>query len=45
MLAPALTFVILSILKLVFGSLAVDEEAEHNGLDISEHTESAYARD
>ncbi len=40
--APALTFVILTVLKLVFGSLTVDEEAEHNGLDISEHSESAY---
>jgi len=40
--APVLTFVILSVLKLVFGSLSVDEEAEHNGLDISEHSESAY---
>jgi Amt family ammonium transporter len=40
--APALTFVILTLLKLLFGSLTVDEEAEHNGLDISEHSESAY---
>jgi Amt family ammonium transporter len=41
-LAPAATFVILSVLKLVFGTLTVDEEAEHDGLDISEHSESAY---
>jgi len=44
-LASALTFVILSVLKLAFGTLTVDEEAEHNGLDISEHSESAYTTD
>jgi Amt family ammonium transporter len=43
--APLLTFGILSVLKLVFGGLAVDEEAEFNGLDISEHSESAYTTD
>ena len=41
-LAPLATFVLLTILKLVFGGLRVDEEAEHNGLDLSEHSESAY---
>ena len=40
--APALTFVILSILKPLFGGLRVDEENEHEGLDLSEHSESAY---
>jgi len=40
--APAMTFVILSVLKLVFGSLRTDAEAEHEGLDLSEHSESAY---
>ena len=40
--APVLTFVILSVLKLVFGSLRVDEEAEVEGLDLSQHSESAY---
>ena len=42
-LAPVATFVILSILKLVFGSLRVTEEEEYNGLDLSSHSESAYA--
>jgi Amt family ammonium transporter len=40
--ATALTFVILSILKPLFGGLRVDEEDEHEGLDLSEHSESAY---
>ncbi len=40
--APLLTFIILTVLKLVFGNLTVDEEGEHVGLDISEHSESAY---
>lgn len=40
--APAMTFVILSILKLVFGSLRADAEAESEGLDLAEHSESAY---
>ena len=38
-----MTFVILLALKLVFGSLRVSEEAEYEGLDVSEHSESAYA--
>ena len=42
-LAPLATFVLLTILKLVFGGLRVDEEAEHNGLDLAEHSESAYS--
>ena len=40
--APLATFVILSGLKLVFGSLRVDDESEAGGLDLSEHSESAY---
>jgi len=41
-LGPVLTLVILSLLKLVFGDLSVSAEAEHAGLDLSEHSESAY---
>jgi Amt family ammonium transporter len=40
--APLATLVILMALKLVFGSLRVDEEAEEVGLDLSEHSEAAY---
>jgi Amt family ammonium transporter len=40
--APIATAVILMILKLVFGSLRVSEEDEFGGLDLSEHSESAY---
>jgi ammonium transporter, Amt family len=42
-LAPVATFLILTVLKLVFGSLRVSEEDEFNGLDLSSHEESAYA--
>lgn len=41
-LAPVLTLVILTLLKLVFGNLRATEEGEHAGLDLSEHSESAY---
>jgi ammonium transporter, Amt family len=41
--APLASLVILSVLKLVFGSLRVSDEAEFEGLDVSEHSESAYA--
>jgi Amt family ammonium transporter len=41
-LGPVLTIVILSLLKLVFGDLAASAEGQHEGLDISEHSESAY---
>lgn len=41
-LAPAITIVILMLLKLVFGDLVASSEGEHVGLDISEHSESAY---
>jgi Amt family ammonium transporter len=40
--AAALTFVILSALRMLFGDLRVDEEGQHEGLDLSEHSESAY---
>jgi len=40
--SPIATFVILTVLKLVFGSLRVEEEEEVEGLDLSQHSESAY---
>ncbi len=40
--APIMTFLILSALSLVFGSLRVPEEDEVEGLDLSQHAESAY---
>ena len=40
--APVMTLIILTALKLVFGSLRVDPEAEAEGLDLSEHSEAAY---
>ena len=41
--APVATFIILSVLKLFFGSLRVHEEDESVGLDLSEHAETAYS--
>jgi Amt family ammonium transporter len=41
-LAPVLTIAILFALKMVFGDLSVSEEDEHSGLDLSQHSESAY---
>jgi len=41
--APFATLVILKALGLVMGSLRVDEESEFEGLDLAEHSESAYA--
>ncbi|HTO69333.1 MAG TPA: ammonium transporter [Myxococcota bacterium] len=41
--APAASFVILMALRLVFGSLRVSDEEEFEGLDLSAHSESAYA--
>jgi Amt family ammonium transporter len=38
-----LTFVILMVLRVVCGSLRVTEEAEHEGLDLSLHSETAYS--
>jgi Amt family ammonium transporter len=40
--APAVTLVILGALRAVFGTLRVDDEAEHEGLDLAEHSETAY---
>jgi Amt family ammonium transporter len=41
--APTVTLVILVGLRWAFGSLRVSEEKEFEGLDVSEHSESAYA--
>ena len=40
--APVATAIILSLLKVVFGSLRVPEEDEVEGLDLTQHSESAY---
>src|SRR5262245_24460598 len=40
--APLATVAILSLLRVVFGPLRVAEEDEIGGLDLSEHSESAY---
>jgi Amt family ammonium transporter len=40
--APAMTLAILLALRAVFGTLRVDDEAEHEGLDLAEHSETAY---
>jgi len=40
--APIATVVILGLLRVVFGSLRVDDEIEVGGLDLGEHSESAY---
>ncbi|MGH0031758.1 MAG: ammonium transporter [Myxococcota bacterium] len=40
--APVATLVILFALKLVFGNLRVSDEAEFEGLDLAEHSETAY---
>jgi len=40
--APIATAVILGLLGVMFGSLRVAEDAEQEGLDLSEHSESAY---
>ena len=41
--APLATVVILGALKMVFGSLRVSDEDEVEGLDLSQHSESAYS--
>lgn len=41
--APLMTVVILMALKAAFGSLRVSEEEEVEGLDLSQHSENAYA--
>ena len=40
--APTVTIVILLALRAVFGNLRLDEEAEFLGVDLAEHSESAY---
>jgi len=40
--APLATLVILYALKMVFGNLRLDEEAEFAGVDLAEHSETAY---
>ncbi len=40
--APAATVVILLVLRTVFGTLRLDEEAEFDGVDLAEHSETAY---
>jgi len=40
--APVATLVILFLLRLAFGDLRVSEEAEFEGLDVAEHSETAY---
>jgi len=42
--AGILSFAILYVLKLVMGDLRVSEEAEHEGLDLAEHQETAYGQ-
>jgi Amt family ammonium transporter len=41
--APIATFLILTVMRLAFGSLRVTEEEEVEGLDLSQHSENAYA--
>jgi Amt family ammonium transporter len=40
--APVATIVILLVLRAVFGNLRLDEESEFLGVDLSEHSETAY---
>ena len=40
--APVVTIVILLVLRAVFGDLRVDDESEFVGVDLSEHSETAY---
>jgi len=40
--AVVMTFIILFVLRAVFGSLRVSEDDEAQGLDLSQHSESAY---
>jgi ammonium transporter, Amt family len=41
--APVMTVLILSALQLAFGSLRVADEEEEEGLDLTQHNESAYS--
>ena len=40
--SPIATIIILGLLKVVFGSLRVSDEEEVEGLDLTQHSESAY---
>ena len=40
-----LTLIILVVLRLLFGDLRVDEEGENTGLDLTEHSETAYSQE
>jgi Amt family ammonium transporter len=40
--APVATLAILFVLRMIMGSLRVEEEDEFQGLDLSQHSESAY---
>ena len=40
--APVGTLIILVVLKAILGDLRVDDEAEGQGLDLTEHSETAY---
>jgi Amt family ammonium transporter len=40
--AVVLTYIILKVLKAIMGDLRVGAEDEHLGLDLSEHSETAY---
>jgi Amt family ammonium transporter len=41
--APVMTAIILLVLRMIFGSLRVSDEDEFQGLDLSQHSESAYS--
>ena len=43
--AIVLTLIILVVLRLLFGDLRVDEEGESTGLDLTEHSETAYSQE
>jgi ammonia channel protein AmtB len=40
-----LSYIILKVLKAVMGDLRVSAEDEHQGLDLSQHSETAYGRE
>ncbi len=41
--APLASIIILVVLRMVLGDLRVSDEAEYEGLDLAEHSESAYS--
>ena len=43
--AIVLTLIILVVLRLLFGDLRVDEEGESTGLNLTEHSETAYSQE